>query len=62
MQFLRDNPFVVCPDELSHIKKKLCRDGDEVKTKPKLGSIDYRAQHGRWVGPGKALLMGGGWG
>ena len=47
VQFLRDNPFVVCPDELTHIKKRLCRDGDEVKTKPKLGTIDYRAQQGR---------------
>jgi hypothetical protein len=46
VQFLKDHPFVVCPEELSHVKKDLYREGDELKVKQKAGSIVYRAAEG----------------
>ncbi|XP_070541499.1 uncharacterized protein [Ptychodera flava] len=38
-QFLNDNPFTVCSEELSYIKKSLITDKDEIKTKQKSGVI-----------------------
>ena len=49
VQFLKDNPFVVCPDELSHVKKELSRGSDEVKVRQKAGTIVYKAMEGRCV-------------
>jgi hypothetical protein len=46
VQFLKDHPFVVCPEELSHVKKDLYREGDELRVKQKAGSIVYRAAEG----------------
>lgn len=41
--FIRSNPFIVCSEELSHIKKELVREGDELKVKQKAGSLQYTA-------------------
>ena len=38
-KFLDDNPFTVCSDELSFIKKELVTETDEIKTKQKAGVI-----------------------
>lgn len=38
-QFLDDNPFAICSEELSFIKKELVTDKDEIKVKQKSGVI-----------------------
>ena len=48
-EFVVSNPFMVCSDELSFIKKELVREGDELKVKQKLGTIHYKAYQGRCV-------------
>ena len=48
-EFIVSNPFIVCSDELSFIKKQLQREGDEVKVKQKAGVIQYRACQERYV-------------
>lgn len=48
-EFITSNPFMVCPEELSFIKKELIREQDEVKIKQKSGTIHYKAFQGRWV-------------
>ena len=40
---------MVCPDELSHVKKELNCGSDEVKVKQKAGTIVYKAMEGRCV-------------
>ena len=49
--FISSNPFIVCSDELSYIKKQLLADCDELKVKQKTGSLHYVARQGRcgWV-------------
>lgn len=47
--FITSNPFIVCSEELSYIKKQLLRDGDELKVKQKAGSLHYRAHQDRLV-------------
>ena len=47
-EFIVSNPFMVCSDELSFIKKDLTREGDEVKIKKKSGTIQYKAFQGRY--------------
>lgn len=42
-EFIISNPFIVCSDELSFVKKQLQREGDEVKVKQKAGVIQYKA-------------------
>ena len=49
IEFIVSNPFIVCSDELSFIKKQLHRDGDEIKVKQKTGVIQYKAYQGRLV-------------
>ena len=46
-EFIISNPFMVCPEELSFIKKELIKDVDEVKIKQKSGTIQYKACQGR---------------
>ncbi len=46
-EFIVSNPFMVCSDELSFIKKDLMREGDEMKIKQKSGTIHYKAFQGR---------------
>ena len=48
-EFIVSNPFIVCSDELSFIKKQLQREGDEVKVKQKAGVIQYKACQERCV-------------
>ena len=48
-EFIVSNPFVVCSDELSFIKKQLQREGDEVKVKQKAGVIQYKAYQERYA-------------
>lgn len=48
-EFIVSNPFIVCSDELSFIKKQLQREGDEVKVKQKAGVIQYKACQERYV-------------
>ena len=48
-EFITSNPFIVCSEELSYIKKELLRDGDELKVKQKAGTLHYVARQGRWV-------------
>ncbi|XP_077870114.1 uncharacterized protein LOC100372397 [Saccoglossus kowalevskii] len=38
-QFLDDNPFAICSEELSFIKKELITEKDQIKVKQKSGSI-----------------------
>lgn len=45
--FIVSNPFLVCSNELSFIKKDLTREGDEIKIKQKSGTIHYKAFDGR---------------
>ena len=45
--FISSNPFIVCSDELSYIKKQLLADCDELKVKQKTGSLHYVARQGR---------------
>jgi len=45
--FVSTNPFIVCSDELSYIKKELFREGDELKVKQKAGAISYKAIQGK---------------
>ncbi len=47
-EFLSSNPFIVCPEELAHIKKELFREGDQLRVKQKAGVIYYRACQGRY--------------
>lgn len=47
--FLSNNPFVVCSEELNHVKHELAREGDSVKVKHKTGIILYRATQDRSV-------------
>lgn len=47
IEFIVSNPFIVCSDELSFIKKQLYRDSDEMKVKQKAGVIHYKAYQGR---------------
>ena len=47
--FIVSNPFIVCSDELSFIKKQLHREGDVIKVKQKAGIIQYKAHQGRFV-------------
>ena len=46
-EFVSSNPFIVCSDELSYIKKELVRDGDDLKVKQKAGTLRYVARQGR---------------
>ncbi|KAI8505594.1 hypothetical protein Bbelb_167830 [Branchiostoma belcheri] len=46
--FLDENPFSVCSDELSFIKKNLATPGDEVKTKQKSGVIVLKINQGAY--------------
>ena len=48
-EFLSNNPFVVCSEELNHIKRELAREGDTLKVKHKTGAILFRACQGRSV-------------
>ena len=48
-EFIVSNPFIVCSDELSYVKKELQREGDEVKVKQKAGLIQYKAYQERYV-------------
>ena len=48
-EFIVSNPFIVCSDELSFIKKQLHREGDEIKVKQKTGVIHYKACQQRYV-------------
>ena len=47
--FVSSNPFLVCSEELSFIRRELHREGDELKVRQRAGSIQYHAQQGRWV-------------
>ena len=47
--FLTNNPFVVCSEELNFIKRELAREGDTVKVRYKTGSIHFKACHERSV-------------
>ena len=49
VDFINSNPFIVCSDELSFIKKQLHRHGDEMKVKQKTGVVQYKAYQGRSV-------------
>lgn len=49
-EFLNNNPFVVCSEELNHVKHELAREGDSVKVKHKTGIILYKATQDRSVG------------
>ena len=46
-EFVVENPFIVCSEELSYVRKELCRAGDEVKVRQKAGTIRYKAIQGR---------------
>lgn len=46
--FISSNPFIVCPDELAHIKKELFREGDQLRVKQKAGVIHYKACQGNY--------------
>ena len=48
-EFVSTNPFIVCSEELSYIKKQLLREGDELKVKQKAGSLHYVAHQGRYI-------------
>ena len=48
-EFIVSNPFIVCSDELSFIKKQLYREKDEMKVKQKTGVIHYKAYQGRLI-------------
>lgn len=48
-EFISSNPFIVCSEELSHVKKQLLREGDELKVKQKAGSLHYIARQARYV-------------
>ena len=48
-EFLRNNPFVVCSEELNYVKRELVREGDSLKVKHKTGVILYRATQDRSV-------------
>jgi hypothetical protein len=41
--FLSNNPFVVCSEELNHVKHHLAREGDSVRVRHKTGVILYKA-------------------
>ncbi len=47
-EYLSSNPFIVCPEELAHIKKELFREGDQLRVKQKAGVIYYRACQGQY--------------
>ena len=47
--FLTNNPFIVCSEELNHVKHRLVRGGDSLKVKHKTGVILYKATQGRSV-------------
>ena len=47
--FLRNNPFVVCSEELNHVKHHLAREGDSVRVRHKTGVILYKATQNRSV-------------
>ena len=47
--FLSNNPFVVCSEELNFIKRELAREGDTVKVRHKTGSIHFKASQERSV-------------
>lgn len=48
--FLSNNPFVVCSEELNHVKHNLAaREGDSVRIKHKTGVILYKAIQDRSV-------------
>lgn len=49
-EFLNNNPFVVCSEELNHVKHELAREGDSVKVKHKTGIILYKVTQDRSVG------------
>ena len=42
-QFLDENMFIVCADELDAVKSKLLEEGDEIKIKQKAGSFQLTA-------------------
>ncbi len=46
-EFVSTNPFIVCSEELSYVKKQLLREGDELKVKQKAGSLHYVAYQGK---------------
>lgn len=48
-EFISSNPFIVCSEELSYIKKQLFTDRDELKVKKKTGSLHYVAREGGYV-------------
>lgn len=48
-KFMSSNPFIVCSEELSYVKKQLLRDGDELKVKQKAGTVRYVARQGRYL-------------
>ena len=49
VDFISSNPFIVCSDELSFIKKQLYRDRDDIKVKQKAGVVQYKAYQGGYV-------------
>ena len=46
-EFLSNNPFVVCSEELNYVKHELAREGDNVRVKHKTGVILYKATQDR---------------
>jgi hypothetical protein len=48
-EFISSNPFIVCSDELSYIKKELLSEKDELKVRQKTGSLHYVARQGGCV-------------
>ncbi|CAI8038237.1 hypothetical protein GBAR_LOCUS21320 [Geodia barretti] len=46
-EFLTNNPFVVCSEELNHVKHKLASEADTLKVKRKTGVILYKATQNR---------------
>ena len=42
-QFLDENMFIVCADELDAVKSRLLEEGDEIKIKQKAGSFQVTA-------------------
>ncbi len=48
-EFISSNPFIVCSDELSYIKKQLLSNEDELRVKQKSGSLHYVARKARCV-------------
>uniref|UniRef100_A0A1X7SFH2 RWD domain-containing protein n=1 Tax=Amphimedon queenslandica TaxID=400682 RepID=A0A1X7SFH2_AMPQE len=41
--FIKNNPLIVCSEELQYIKNTINREGDELKIKQKTGVILYKA-------------------